>query len=262
MADHDHLADHRLNLIMSELSARGECRTRQLAQQFQLSEMTVRRDLAELETRGLLRRVHGGAVMLNRDVDYARRLELASLQKQQVGRAATRLLKSGQTIYLDAGTTAFEMARAIGQGLPQVTHLNIVTHGISIVTELAGRTPYHLQMIGGEVYQNALSTVGPVALTQIAGLKIDLFFMGAGGVDGTQGWSNSNHVEAVVKRAVIARSKSVCAICDSAKWGQQSFAPILPFAGVTRWIVDRGLAREGVEAARAAAMTLTYAEDL
>ena len=262
MADHDHLADHRLNLIMSELSARGECRTRQLAQQFQLSEMTVRRDLAELETRGLLRRVHGGAVMLNRDVDYARRLELASMQKQQVGRAATRLLKSGQTIYLDAGTTAFEMARAIGQGLPQVTHLNIVTHGISIVTELAGRTPYHLQLIGGEVNQNALSTVGPVALAQIADLKIDLFFMGAGGVDATQGWSNSNHVEAVIKRAVIARSKSVCAICDSAKWGQQSFAPILPLAGLRRWIVDRGLAREGVEAARVAAITLTYAEDL
>lgn len=258
----NHLADRRLDLIMSELSARGECRTRQLAEQFQLSEMTVRRDLADLELRGLLRRVHGGAVMLNRDVDYAQRLELVPAQKQQVGRAATRLLKSGQTVYLDAGTTSFEMARAIVQGLPQVTHLHIVTHGINIASELAGRTPYHLQLIGGEVYQNALSTVGPVALAQILNLKIDLFFMGAGGVDSAQGWTNSNHVEAVIKRAVIARSKGVCAICDSTKWGQESFAPIVPFDGVTRWIVDRGLAREGVEAARAAGMTLTYAENL
>ena len=156
----DYLADHRLDLIMSELSARGECRTRQLAEKFQLSEMTVRRDLAELETRGLLRRVHGGAVMLNRDVEYAQRLELGQAEKQMVGQTATRLLKSGQTIYLDAGTTSLEMARAIAQGLPQVTHLHIVTHGISIATELAGRTPYQLQLIGGEVYQNALSTVG------------------------------------------------------------------------------------------------------
>ena len=256
----DYLADHRLELIMSELSARGECRTRQLAEKFQLSEMTVRRDLAELETRGLLRRVHGGAVMLNRDVDYAQRLELGQAEKQLVGRAATRLLKSGQTVYLDAGTTALEMARAIAQGLPQVTHLHIVTHGISIATELAGRTPYQLQLIGGEVYQNALSTVGPVALAQIGELNFDLFFMGAGGVDADAGWTNSNHVEAVVKRAVIARSKSVVAICDSAKWGQASFAPILPFEGVTRWIVDRGLAREGVEAARTAGITLTWAE--
>lgn len=257
----DHLAEHRLELIMSALSARGECRTRQLAQQFQLSEMTVRRDLAELEARGLLRRVHGGAVMVNRDVEYSRRLELGQVQKQQVGRAATRLLKSGQTVYLDAGTTAFELARAIGQGLPQVTHLNVVTHGISIATELAGRTPYHLQLIGGEVYQNALSSVGPIALAQIAGLNIDLFFMGAGGVDAVHGWTNSNHVEVVIKRAVIARSKTVCAICDSAKWGQQSFAPILPFDGVRRWIVDRGLVRAGVEAANTAGVTLSYAED-
>ena len=256
----DYLADHRLELIMSELSARGECRTRQLAEKFQLSEMTVRRDLAELETRGLLRRVHGGAVMLNRDVEYAQRLELGQAEKQMVGQTATRLLKSGQTVYLDAGTTALEMARAIAQGLPQVTHLHIVTHGISIATELAGRTPYQLQLIGGEVYQNALSTVGPVALAQIGELNFDLFFMGAGGVDADAGWTNSNHVEAVIKRAVIARSKSVVAICDSAKWGQASFAPIVPFEGVTRWIVDRGLAREGVEAARTAGITLTWAE--
>lgn len=256
----EHLAEHRLELIMSVLSARGECRTRQLAEQFQLSEMTLRRDLGELETRGLLRRVHGGAVLLNRDVEYAQRLELGQAQKQLVGRAATRLLKSGQTVYLDAGTTSLELARAIGQGLPQVTHLQIVTHGISIASELAGRTPYHLQLIGGEVYQNALSTVGAVALAQIADLNIDAFFMGAGGVDVAAGWTNSNHVEGVIKRAIIERSKSVCVICDSAKWGQQSFAPIVPFGAVSRWIVDRGLAREGVEAARAAGITLSYAD--
>ncbi|MFZ4539073.1 DeoR/GlpR family DNA-binding transcription regulator [Propionivibrio sp.] len=254
------LAEHRLELIMSAVSTRGECRTRQLAEQFQMSEMTLRRDLAELETRGLLRRVHGGAVMLNRDVEFTQRLELGQLEKQLIGAAAAQLLKSGQTVYLDAGTTSFEMARAICLGLPQVTHLNIVTHGINIATELAGKTPYHLQLIGGEIYQNALSTVGPVALGQIGELNLDVFFMGAGGVDTTQGWSNSNHVEAVIKRAIITRSKSVFAICDSAKWGQQSFAPIVPFAGVTYWIVDRGLAADGVAAAKAAGMALTYAD--
>lgn len=256
----EYLAERRLEMIMSELAAQGACRTRQLAEQFQLSEMTVRRDLAELEARGLLQRVHGGAVMLNRDVEYGQRLGLGQAEKQLIGRTGTRLLKSGQTIYMDAGTTAVEFARAICQGLPQITHLHIVTHGLSIAGELAGRTPYHIQMIGGEVYQNALSTVGPVALAQIGELAIDVFFMGAGGVDTATGWTNSNHVEAVIKRAVIARSKNVYAICDSAKWGQQSFAPILPFEGVTRWIVDRGLPREGVDAAKAAGMTVTYAD--
>jgi DeoR/GlpR family transcriptional regulator of sugar metabolism len=147
------------------------------------------------------------------------------------------------------------------QGLPQVTHLHIVTHGISIATELAGRTPYQLQLIGGEVYQNALSTVGPVALAQIGELEFRPVLHGRRRRRCDAGWTNSNHVEAVVKRAVIARSKSVVAICDSAKWGQASFAPIVPFGEVTRWIVDRGLAREGVEAARTAGITLTWAEN-
>jgi len=258
----EHLADHRQELIMTVLSARGECRTKQLAAQFQSSEMTLRRDLAELEKRGLLRRVHGGAVLLNRDVDFVQRRDLGQAQKQWVGRAATRLLKSGQTVYLDAGTTACEMARAIAQGLPEVSDLSIVTHGISIAAELAGRTPYQLQLIGGDIYQNALSTVGPVALAQIAKLNIDVFFLAPGAVDSHAGWTNSNLIEATVKRAVVARSKTVVSICDSAKWGQESFATIVPLEGVSRWVVDRGLPPEGVAAAKAAGITLCYAEGL
>jgi len=255
-----HLADRRLELIMSVLTTRGECRTRQLAEQFQLSEMTVRRDLQELEARGLLRRVHGGAVLLNRDVDYAVRLQHDQAQKQSIGRAATQLLRSGQTVYLDAGTTALDLARAIRAGLHHVTHLRLVTHGITVATELAGQTPYSLELIGGEVYQNALSTVGPSALAQIGCLEIDIFFMGAGGVDTAMGWTNSNHVESVVKRAVIQRSKVVCAIADSAKWGQQSYAPIVPFGAVSRWIVDSGLQPEAIEAARSAGVAITFAD--
>lgn len=258
----EHLADHRQELIMTALSARGECRTNQLAAQLRTSEMTLRRDLAELEKRGLLRRVHGGAVLLNREVDVAQRLQQGQAQKQWVGRAATQLLKSGQTVYLDAGTTACEMARAIVQGLPQVSDLSIVTHGIGIASELAGSTPYQLQLIGGDIYQNALCTVGPVALAQIANLHIDVFFLAPGAVDTQAGWTNSSMVEAMVKRTVVARSKSVVSICDSAKWGQESFATIVPLNGVSRWVVDRGLAPEGIAAAKAAGITLIYAEGM
>ncbi|WP_137718270.1 DeoR/GlpR family DNA-binding transcription regulator [Methylobacillus flagellatus] len=255
----DHLADHRLELIMSVLKARGECRTTQLAQQFDLSEMTLRRDLHTLEKRGLLKRVHGGAVLLNSDVNYSLRLQQDQIKKQAIGLAATRFLKSGQTIYIDAGTTTLELARAIRQGLPQVTDLQIITHGITIATELAGQTPYHLQLIGGDVYQNALSTVGPLALAQIADLNIDHFFMAAVGVDQAMGWSNSNHVEAVIKRAVIERSKSSCALADSSKWNQPSYAPIVPFDAMSTWVVNPGLPDDALAAARAAQIELVIA---
>lgn len=255
-----HLALHRLQLIMSALSARGECRTSQLAEQFQLSEMTIRRDLKELEAQGLLRRVHGGAVLVNHDVGYSLRLEFGQRQKQLIGRAAARLLKSGQTLYLDAGTTAMEVARAIRQGLPHVTHLKIVTHGINIAMELAGQTPYDLHLVGGEVYQNAFSTVGPAALEQIAGFQFDQFLMGAGGIDTQTGWTNTNHMESMIKRAVMARSKSVCAIADSGKWNQPSFAPIVPFGDIRHWVVDRGLAPEALDAATRARIDLIFAD--
>lgn len=258
----DHLADHRQQLILAALSTRGECRTRQLATRFRLSEMTLRRDLKELEERGLLRRVHGGAVPVNRDVDYSLRLEHDHAQKQAIGHAAARLLRSGQTVYIDAGTTALALARAIRQGLPQITHLRIVSHGITIASELAGQTPYAVELIGGEVYQNALSTVGPAALAQINGLDFDVFFMGAGGVDSNGGWTNSNQPEATIKRAIIARSKRVCAIVGSAKWREVSFAPIVPFDAISHWVVDRELPRDGIQAAKAARVTIHYADAL
>ena len=81
--------------------------------------MTVRRDLQELEGRGLLKRVHGGAVLMNQDVDYPLRSQQGQQQKQQIGRTAARLLRSGQSIYIDAGTTSMELALSIRQGCPK-----------------------------------------------------------------------------------------------------------------------------------------------
>jgi DeoR/GlpR family transcriptional regulator of sugar metabolism len=224
--------------------------------------MTLRRDLKELEARGMLRRVHGGAVPANRDVDYSLRLERDHAQKQAIGAAAARLIRSGQTIYVDAGTTGLALARSIREGLPQVTHLRIVSHGITVATELAGRTPYDVELIGGDVYQNALSTVGPAAIAQIAGLRVDLFFMGAGGVDAKGGWTNSNQPEAAIKRAIIGRSKCVYAIVGSAKWRERSFVPIVPFGAIDHWIVDRDLPPDGVRAAKRAGVAIHAADAL
>lgn len=256
----DLLAERRLEMITAVLHTRGECRTRQLAEQFNLSEMTLRRDFHTLEQRGLLRRVHGGAVLLNSDVNYSKRLEFDQIQKQAIGRAAVGLIKSGQTIYIDAGTTTLEMARTIRQGLAHVTHLQIVTHGITIASELAGHIPYNVQLIGGDVYQNALSTVGPVALSQINNLHVDIFFMGAVAVSQEHGWGNSNHVEAVIKRAVIEHSKQTCALVDSSKWGQDSYSPIVGLGSITNWVTNRGLSQDAIDAAKNAKVSVHFAD--
>jgi DeoR family transcriptional regulator of aga operon len=254
-----HLANFRMQLIMSALAAQGECRTSDLAQRFQLSENTIRRDLLELEERGLLRRVHGGAVLIDQDAAYAGRIEHCVPQKAWIGRAAAGLIESGQHVYLDAGSTALELVRAICDGLPTVTHLHLFTHGIRIASELIGRTPYHVHLIGGEVYQNTHCTVGPQALAQIDQFRFDLFFMGANGVDLQRGWTISNHMEVLIKRAVISRSKRVYALVDGSKWNQPALAPIVPFNTIKHWISDTALPADGQAAARAAGIELSLA---
>jgi DeoR family transcriptional regulator of aga operon len=215
-----------------------------------------------LEEQGLLRRVHGGAVLVDQDVAYATRLEHSMPQKQIIGRAAAALIESGQNVYLDVGSTTHEVVRAIRDGLPAVTHLHIFTNGIRIANELIGQTPYHVHLIGGEIYQNTFCTVGPQALAQIDQFRFDLFFMGANGVDPQRGWTNSNHMEVLVKRAVIARSKRVFALVDSSKWNVPSLAQIAPLGAVKHWIVDAALPGEAQSVARAAGIDVRLAQSV
>ena len=255
------LADHRQKLILSALKANGECRVSDLARQFQLSEMTVRRDLQAMESRGLLKRVHGGAVMADRDVVFQIRARMGLTQKQQIGRMAARLIHTGQSIYLDAGTTSVEIARAIKEDLPHITNLTIVTHGINIANELSGQTSHRLILIGGEVYQNAFSTVGAAAEAQVASRQYDVFFLAAGGVDRETGWSNTNFAEALIKRAALANSRSTYAIVDSSKWGEPVQVSVCPLEAAQKWVVDRDLPPEGIAAAHAAGIDVIFAED-
>jgi DeoR family transcriptional regulator of aga operon len=162
-------------------------------------------------------------------------------------------------IYLDSGTTSMELALAIKTGLPGVNQLSIATHGINIAIELSGHPAFSVHLIGGELYHNGLSTVGPVALGQIAQSHFDLFFMGARGIDESAGWTNSNQLETQLKHAAIAQSRQVCAIVDSAKWGHRGFSVIVPFARVPVWVTDTDLPDAARAAARAAGVDVQIA---
>jgi DeoR/GlpR family transcriptional regulator of sugar metabolism len=253
------LADHRRELILSALTSGGQCRVSDLARQFSLSEMTVRRDLRVLEEQGLLRRVHGGAVLVDTEVEYPLRAREGQTQKQRIGRRAAELIRDGMAIYLDSGSTAMEVALRIKEGLPGVNQLSIATHGINLAIELSGHTAYNVHLIGGELYHNGLSTVGPVALSQIAQSHFDIFFMGARGIDLHAGWTNSNQLETQLKHAAIAQSRQVCAIADSAKWGQRGFAAIVPFDQIPMWICDEDLPEVARKAASDAGVELIVA---
>jgi DeoR/GlpR family transcriptional regulator of sugar metabolism len=252
--------DRRRELILAALAEGGECRVSDLAQRFGLSDMTVRRDLQLLETRGVLRRVHGGAVLADTDIGYPQRAREGQSRKQRIAQCAARRIVDGMVIYLDSGTTTMEIAQTLRAGLPGVSELTVVTHGINIALALSGHALYSVHMIGGEIYHTGLSTVGPVALAQIAGVNFDVFFMGARGVDSQAGWTNANQLETQLKHAAIAQSRQVCAVADSGKWRYRGLAPIVPFAQVRTWICDAELPADARAAARDAGIDLMLAE--
>lgn len=252
-------AGHRHLLILKVLAQEGACRVSDMARRFTLSEMTLRRDLQEMHDAGLLKRVHGGAIALGRDTEFGVRTQEGSQQKQQIGAAAAGLIQNGWSVYLDAGTTAMEVARAIVAGLKDVRTLSIVTNGVNIATELVGRTPYDLYSIGGEIYPAGVSAVGPMTLAQLENFHFDLFFMGARGVDAEVGWTNTNHLETQVKHAVIARSRQVCAVVDSHKWGRRALVSVAPLGAVTHWVCDAGLPQQARAAAAGQGVSLLIA---
>lgn len=254
------LADHRRDLILDALAKGGQCRVSDLAQQFSLSPMTVRRDLQVLEEQGRLRRVHGGAVLVDSEVDYPLRAREGQTQKQRIGHRAAGLIADGMVVYLDSGTTAMELARRIRDGLPGVSQLSIVTHGVNLAMELAGHPAYDVHLIGGELYRNGLATVGPVAISQVGQLHFDLFFMGARGVDLEAGWTNANQLETQLKLVAIERSRQVCALADSTKWGERGFVSIAPFDKVSSWVCDADLPAAARSAAADAGIELLIAD--
>ncbi|SEJ32027.1 transcriptional regulator, DeoR family [Deinococcus reticulitermitis] len=243
------LAEERLSRILELLAERGTLRTTAITEALGVSGATTRRDLDTLAERGLITKLHGGASLASQDQQYRERAATAQDAKSRLAQAALALIAPGQTVYLDAGTTALALARALKR-TPHLTRtLRVVTHGLDVAYELNGECP--LYVVGGEVYGSTFSLTGPDALDTVARYRYDLFFVGCTSIDPASGPTNSNLIEARQKAAIMARSGSTVLIADSAKWGQAGFATFACFQELRAWVTDRATpaAHEVCEAA-------------
>jgi DeoR family transcriptional regulator, fructose operon transcriptional repressor len=189
--------------------------------------MTIRRDLAELEHRGLVRRVRGGAATLrSRDVGYGLRERLNRPQKEAIGRRAAALVASGEKVFIDAGTTCLEVARFLAKR--QLPRLYLVTTSLKVSAELGGIPEITLVQLGGEIYDQSCGVVGEPALKTLRTLRVDWAFLGASAFDVGMGPSNNNPIEVLVKRAAIKSAKRAVFLVDGSKLGQVALAQICP----------------------------------
>ncbi|WP_436495405.1 DeoR/GlpR family DNA-binding transcription regulator [Actinokineospora sp. HUAS TT18] len=238
-------AAERQQLIAERARAAGRVEVAALAEDLGVTTETVRRDLDSLEKRGVLRRVHGGAIPVERlrfEPELAARDTEATAEKQRIAKAALAELPAEGVILLDAGSTTSRLAEL----LPADRDLTVVTNGLPIALALANRG-LNVLSLGGRVRTKTLAGVDAWALNALRDLYVDVAFLGTNGLSAGRGLSTPDQAEAAVKQAMVAAARRVVVLADSSKVGTDCFARFASLDQVDVIITDDGL--DALEAA-------------
>ncbi len=228
------LTRQRQQHILDALRRDGHVVAKTLSEQLGLSEDTIRRDLRELAAAGQLQRVHGGALPLAAaEADFSARQQLAPQEKMAIGRAAAQMVRNGQVVLVDGGTTAVQLARH----LPAALRATVVTHSPSVAVELAHHAGVEVMLIGGRLFRHSMVAVGAQAMEAIARVRADLYFMGVTGVHAQAGLTTGDAEEAAVKRALMAAAAETVVLASSEKLGAASAYVINPLAAAATLVV-------------------------
>lgn len=217
----EHFAPARLERMLALIRERRVARLAELCAALGASPATVRRDLARLERGGRVRRVHGGAVSVESRLDeplFDDKTGQRAVEKRRIAAAAAAMIRSGETIYLDGGSTVLELARR----LRERTDVTLVTNSLRAAVELAGGGPRTL-LVGGELRRRSETCVGPLSRPLLERLNFDRAFMGTIGVS-AEGLTTTDPAEAFTKEYAMSRAREVYLLADHAKWGVVSFA--------------------------------------
>jgi DeoR/GlpR family transcriptional regulator of sugar metabolism len=226
----------RRQALIDVMQRDGEIQVRQLAENLGCSEMTIRRDLDALERDGAVRRVHGGAVRVNlrsNEPPYALRALEAVDAKRRIGKEMAGLIADGESVILDSGTTAIEVARAL-RGRP----VTVLSLGLRAQMELAEDSAVRLIATGGDVRPGELSLSGELAELAFERLRFDTFILGCCGIDAREGVTTHLPADARVQRAAIRSARRTVVISDQSKLGLVTFSQVCDLTSVDLLVTD------------------------
>ncbi|MBB4955496.1 DeoR/GlpR family transcriptional regulator of sugar metabolism [Agrobacterium vitis] len=247
------LTSQRKSLILSRLQRDGRVLAKDIALELEVSEDTIRRDMRDMAAAGLLSRVHGGALPISPDLpDFSTRKSHASLQKQALAARAIALIKPGQMVFLDGGTTNAEIARL----LPQNFGLTLVTHSPTIAMELEKRDDVEVILIGGRLYRHSMVAVGAIAADAISRLRPHLFFLGATALHPQHGATTGDPEEAAIKRLITSVSAETWLCLTEDKLDLLSPCQIVPLVGLAGAILSATVEEERIQPYRAAGLSV------
>jgi DeoR family transcriptional regulator of aga operon len=249
------LIEERRQHVLATLQQDGRVLVSELSDSLGISRITIRKDLDYLEAKGLVQRSHGGALAPQNgtliDPSLQSKEHQQIKEKQHIAEAAAKLVKEGQCVLLDSGTTTTAIARA----LRSFSRLTVITNALNIAAELTA-TDFDVMLTGGSVRKNSFSLVGPLAEDALREIHADILFLGVDGFDPQLGVTTPNILEARVNRAMVKAARKIVAVCDSTKFSRRSFALIVPPTAIHTVITDKQLKEQDAESLRIAGVEM------
>jgi len=241
--------------IIEMLERDGRVNIPVLSRMYKVSDVTIRNDLNQLEQKALLVRTRGGAIKnqhVSTDIKLSEKATRQFAEKQRIGKKAASLIKNGETIILDSGTTTLEIAK----NLFGFKNLTVITNALNISILLADAPNLKVIVPGGFLRENSLSLVGPSAEENLRNYYCDKAFLGVDGIGVQYGISTPNHEEAHLNRVMIEVSKQAIVVTDSSKFSKRSFAFIASIDKIHTIITDKNIPQEAMDLLNSAGVEL------
>jgi len=229
--------DRRFERILDILLKEKKISVGELSRRLGVSEVTIRKDLTELEKQGRLLRRYGGAVPAENPlqvVSHLKRVSLRLEEKKRIAKFAASMIKDGENILLDAGSTILALAKEL-----HGREIRVVTNNIAVANELLGDDRITVEIIGGTLRRASEAMVGPRACKALENIRVDKVFLGCSGFDPALGFSSQNAVEAETKQKMLKCAPEIIVLADHSKFSRPAFANFAKLDEITKIITDR-----------------------
>ncbi|MBS1809756.1 MAG: DeoR/GlpR transcriptional regulator [Acidobacteria bacterium] len=236
--------------ILRELLRDGDISVEQMAKVFEVSPSTIRRDLRLLEQAGLLRRRHGGAILVEHSLyepfrhvsSFGEQEQQCVGEKRRIGLAAAEIIANGEIVSIGAGTTTTQVARSIRHR----KNITVVTNAVNIAMELSHRRDLKIFMSGGFLSADWFALVGAAAIQSVSELFVDKIFLGGDGIHPEHGFTTNYPDQAAIHRQMLKQARYKVAVVDHRKLGMTGTTLICPLNEIDLLITDKGASKKAL----------------
>ena len=249
----------RHQFILKKLQDSGHVNVQELSAQMNVSDVTIRKDLKQLEDKNLLFRSHGGASKTNpyaNDKPVAEKERINADEKQTIARAAAAMIGHNDSIIIGSGTTMHALAKAIH---PE-QHLTVITSALNVALELSHHKNVEVLQLGGQLRQNSSSVMGPYAEQILADVSCSILFLGVDGIDLNMGITTTSLMEARLNQKMMTAAEVTVVLADSSKFGKRGLGKICTLDQIQHVITDSGITAETIGFLEEKGITVTIAD--